>query len=109
MQLVTDFLKHLVDFVRHLDMLHMIVGVVLALLCGVVTGTIIGLFIAPLVATVVYIAVDVALPMVLHHAAFVMPVFDKALLHEAITLYVAFFVVILVVFLIKKAIQAVTG
>ncbi|MGC9953677.1 MAG: hypothetical protein ABSD21_05325 [Rhizomicrobium sp.] len=106
MELITDFPKYLVDFVQHLDMLHMVIGGVIALLLGVATGTIVGLFVTPVLASVVYIAVDAVLPM-LHRAAPVMPAFDKALLHEAITLYVAFFVVILVVFLIKKTILAV--
>lgn len=107
MELITDFPKHLVDFVQHLDTLHIVIGVVIALLFAMTTGTIVGLFVAPVLAAVVYIAADAAIPL-LHHGSFVMPAFDKVLLQEAIKLYVAFFVVILVVFLIKKAISAVT-
>lgn len=108
MDIITDFPKHLVDFVHHLSTLQMIIGGVIALFFGAATGTIIGLFVAPILAAVVYIAVDAVIPPLLHHATLVMPAFDKALLHEAITLYVVFFVAIVVVFVIKKAILAVT-
>ncbi|MGA7674767.1 MAG: hypothetical protein WCA78_06925 [Rhizomicrobium sp.] len=109
MEIVTDLLKHFVDFVWHLDMLHMVIGGVIALLLGVATGTIIRLFVVPILAAVAYIAADAAIPMVLHHTAFVMPVFDKVLLYEAITLYVAFFMAIFVVFVIKNALMHVFG
>ncbi|MGA7675305.1 MAG: hypothetical protein WCA78_09705 [Rhizomicrobium sp.] len=108
MDLINEFLKHITDFLHHLSALQLIIGGVIALFFGVATGTIIGLFVAPVLATVVYIAADAMIPPLLHHTALVMPVFNKALLHEAITLYVAFFVVILVVFVIKKAVLAVT-
>jgi hypothetical protein len=108
MDIITDFPKHLCDFVHHLSTLQLIMGGVIALVIGVATGTIIGLFVAPIIAAVAYIAADAVIPPLLHHTPLVMPAFDKALLHEAITLYVAFFVVIVVVFVIKKAILAVT-
>jgi zinc transporter ZupT len=98
----------LVDFVHHLSTVQLIVGGVIALFFGVATGTVIGLFLAPILAAVVYIAADAVIPPLLHHATFAMPHFDKALLHEAITLYIVFFVAILVVFVVKKAILAVT-
>jgi hypothetical protein len=44
----------------------------------------------------------------MHHTSLAMPHFDKALLQEAITLYFVFLVAIVVVFVIKKAILAVT-
>ena len=108
MDFITDFQKHLVDFVHHLSTIQLIVGGVIALFFGVATGSVIGLFLAPILAAVVYIAADAVIPPLMHHTSFVMPVFDKTLLHEAIVLYVAFFVAILVVFVIKKAILAVT-
>jgi membrane-anchored protein YejM (alkaline phosphatase superfamily) len=108
MDVINDFPKHLVDFVHHLSTLQLIMGGVIALFFGVATGTVIGLFLAPILAAVVYIAADAVIPPLLHHTSFVMPAFDKALLHEAIKLYILFFVVVLVVFLIKKAVLAVT-
>jgi membrane-anchored protein YejM (alkaline phosphatase superfamily) len=108
MDIITEFPKHFVDFVHHLSTLQMIMGGVIALFFGAATGTVIGLFLAPILAAVVYIAADAAIPPLLHHTSFVMPVFDKALLQEAVMLYVAFLLAIAVVFVIKKAILAVT-
>ena len=108
MDIITDFPKHLSDFAHHLTTLQLIMGGVIALLAGVATGTIIGVFVAPIIAAAVYIAANAVIPPLLHHTPIVMPVFDKALLHEAIYLYVAFLVVIVVVFVIKKVISAVT-
>jgi hypothetical protein len=108
MDIITELPKHISDFVHHLSTLQMIMGGVIALFFGVATGTIIGVFVSPILAAVLYIAADAAIPPLLHHTPLVMPVFDKALLHEAIYLYVAFLVVIVVVFAIKKAILAVT-
>jgi len=108
MDIITHFIRHLIDFVHHLGVLHMVMGGVIALFFGVATGTIIGLFVAPILAAVVYIAGNAVILPLMHHTSIAMPHFDKALLHEAITLYVVFFVVIVVVFAIKKAILAVT-
>jgi hypothetical protein len=106
MDIITDFPKHFVDFVHHLSTLQLIIGGVIALFFGVATGTIIGLFVAPILAAVLYIAADAVIPPLLHHTSLVMPAFDKALLHEAVTLYFAFLVAIAVVFVIKKVILA---
>ena len=108
MDIFTDFPKHFVDFVHHLNTIQMIEGGVIALFFGAATGTIIGLFVAPILAAVVYIAAEAVIPPLLHHASIAMPAFDKALLQEAITLYIVFLVAIVVVFAIKKAILAVT-
>jgi len=108
MDIFTDFPKHFVDFVHHMSTLQMIMGGVIALFFGAATGTIIGVFIAPILAAVVYIAADAVIPPLLHHTPLVMPAFDKAMLQEAITLYVVFLVAIVVVFAIKKVILAVT-
>jgi hypothetical protein len=108
MDIFTDFPKHFVDFVHHLNTIQMIEGGVIALFFGAATGTIIGLFVAPILAAAVYIAAEAVIPPLLHHASFVMPAFDKALLQEAITLYVLFLLAIAVVFVIKKIILAVT-
>jgi len=45
----------------------------------------------------------------MHHTSFVMPAFDKAMLNEAVILYVALFVAILVIFAVKKIILKITG
>ena len=108
MDILTDFPKHFVDFVHHLSTIQMIEGGVIALFFGTATGTIVGLFVAPILAAVLYIAAEAVIPPLLHHTSFAMPAFDKALLQEAITLYVLFLLAIAVVFVIKKVILAVT-
>ena len=107
MDIITEFPKHLCDFVHHLNTIQLITGGVIALFFGVATGTIIGVLVAPILAALVYIAADAVIPALMNHTPFAMPAIDKALLHEAIFLYVAFLVVIVVVFVIKKAILAV--
>ena len=108
MDIINQFPTHFLDFVHHLTLMqHIVLGLV-ALFFGVATGTVIGLFLAPILATIVYIAADAVIPPLMNHTSFVMPAFDKALAHEAVFLYIAFFVAILIVFLVKKAILAVT-
>ncbi len=107
MDIITEFPKHFCDFVHYLNTIQLIQGGVIALFFGVATGTIVGLFVAPILAAVVYLAADAVIPPLLNHTPFIMPVFDKALLQEAVTLYVAFLAVIIVVFLVKKAILAI--
>ena len=107
MDIITEFPKHLSDFIHHLSTIQMITGGVIALLLGVATGTIVGVLVAPILAAALYIAADTVIPPLLHHTSFVIPAFDKAMLKEAVLLYVAFLVVIVVVFAIKKAILAV--
>ncbi|MDE2135085.1 MAG: hypothetical protein KGM97_05350 [Alphaproteobacteria bacterium] len=108
MEIVSNLPKYIVDFVHHLGMLHMVMGVVIALFFGVATGSVIGLFLAPILAAIVYIAADAVVPSLMHHTPLVMPHFDKALLQEALALYVVFFVMILIVFAVKKVFLAAT-
>jgi len=108
MDIITEFPKHFCDFMHHLNTIQMITGGVIALLLGVATGTVIGVLVAPILGAALYIAADAVIPPLLHHTSIAMPVFDKAMLKEAVVLYVAFLVVIVVVFAIKKAILAVT-
>ncbi len=107
MDIITDFPKHMCDFVHHLSTIQMIIGVVIALILGWATGSLIGLFLMPILAAAVYIAADAVIPPLLHHTPLVMPAFDKAMLQEAVVLYVAFLVAIIVVFAIKKVILAI--
>jgi membrane-anchored protein YejM (alkaline phosphatase superfamily) len=107
MDIVTEFPKHLCDFVQHLSTLQLIIGGVVALFFGLAASSIGWLIIVPVFAALVYIVADAVIPPLMHHTPLVMPVFDKALLHEAITLYVAFLAIIIVLFVIKKAILAV--
>ncbi len=108
MEIINNLPKYIVDFVHHLSMLQLIASGVIALFFGVATGSVIGLFLAPILAAIVYIAADAAIPPLMHHTPMVMPHFDKALLQEALALYVVFFVMILIVFAVKKIFQTAT-
>ena len=108
MDIFTHFHTNFMAFVHHLSTLQWIVVGVIALFFGVATGTVMGLFLAPVLGAIVYIAADNVIPPLMHHTSFVMPAFDKAMLNEAVMLYVAFFVAILVIFAVKKIILAVT-
>jgi len=109
MDIITHFHTNFLDFVHHLSTLQWIVVAIIALFFGVATGSVVGLFLAPVLAAIVYIAADNVIPPLMHHTSFVMPAFDKAMLHEAVILYVGFFVAILVIFVVKKIILKITG
>ncbi len=109
MDIITSFPAHLTAFLHGLDHYHMIQGGIIALFFGVAVGSIAGVIIVPAIAAIVYIAADAVIPPLMHHTAIVMPVFNKALLQEGVTLYVAFLVAIVVVFVIKKVILSIRG
>jgi hypothetical protein len=109
MDIITSFHTHFIDFLHHLDHYHMIQGAIIALFFGVVVGSLPGLIIVPVLAAIVYIAADAVIPPLMNHGHIVMPVFDKALLQEGVTLYVAFLVAIVVVFAVKKLILSIRG
>ncbi len=109
MDIITSFHTHFSDFLHQLDNYHMIQGGIIALFFGVAVGSIPGLIIVPALAAIVYIAADAVLLPLLHHGHIVMPVFDKALLQQGVTLYVAFLIAIIVVFAVKKLILSIRG
>jgi len=111
MHFILSLPAHLGDFVKSLshDHYHLIQAAIIALFFGVAVGSIPGLIIVPAIAAIVYIAADAVIPPLMHHTAIVVPAFDKALLEQAITLYVAFLVAILVIFGIKKLILSIRG
>jgi len=108
MDIISSFPTYFFDFAHHLDLYHHIQLGVIALFFGIATATIIGVFVVPVIAALVYIAADTVIPPLMHHTTIVMPVFDKALLKEGIALYVGFLLAIAVVFVIKKAILAIS-
>lgn len=108
MEIISSLPKYIADFMHGLGMLHMVMVGVVALFFGVATGSVMGLFLAPILAAIVYIAADAVIPSLMHHTPLVMPHFDKALLQEALALYVVFFVMILIVFAVKSVFRAAT-
>ena len=101
MDVITTFPTYFVAGLHQIDPIY---GVIIALFFGIATATVVGVIISPILAAIVYIAAKAIIPPLIHHAALVMPAFDKALVKEGLVLYVAFLVAIAVVFAVKKAI-----
>jgi hypothetical protein len=86
-----------------------IVGVFIALIGGLMAQTFFSIFIISGLAVVLHIAAEAVLPMVLNHKPFTMPKFDNAFEQRALALYIAYFVVILVIYGVKKIFASVRG
>lgn len=84
-----------------------VVGVFIALIGGLMARSVLNVFIVAFVAVCLHVLAEALIPMVMSHAAFVMPKFDHAFFEYALTLYVAYFVVILVIVVVKMIFAAV--
>jgi uncharacterized metal-binding protein len=78
-----------------------IVGIVIALLAGLMVRGIFNLFIISFLAVLVHLLAEALIPVVMNHAALVLPKIDHAFFQYALTLYVGYFVVILVIYFVK--------
>jgi uncharacterized metal-binding protein len=86
-----------------------IAGVFIALIGGLMAQTLFSIFIISALAVVLHVAAEAVLPMVLNHTPFVMPKFDNAFEQYALALYIGYFVVILVIFGVKRLFASVRG
>ena len=86
-----EFLVYLRQGLPHVNLL---LGIAIALVGGVLVGSVFGLIAMALVAVTIHILAEAIIPMVLDHAVFVLPALNNSLLHHAISLYIAYFVVI---------------
>jgi len=86
-----------------------IVGVFIALIGGLMARTLFSIFIISALAVALHVAAEAAMPIVLEHKPLVLPKFDNAFGQYALTLYVAYFVVILVIFGVKRIFASVRG
>ena len=86
-----------------------IAGVFIALIGGLMAQTLFSIFIISGLAVALHVAAEAVLPMVLNHKPLVMPKFDNAFGQYALTLYVGYFVVILVIFGVKRIFASVRG
>jgi len=64
-------------------------------------GSFVGLIALALVAVTIHVLAEATIPMVLDHAAFVLPTLNNGLLHHAISLYIAYFVAIGAIYAIR--------
>jgi hypothetical protein len=109
-----DAITHLWDefwafFHEGLPHLNLIQGLVIALIGGLMVSSFVGLFFTALIAVIVYILADALIPVVMNHAAFKLPVFDHAFFHYALALYIAYFVVIGAIYVVRLMFAAVRG
>jgi len=107
-------LTHLWDefwafFHEGLPHLNIIQGLVIALIGGLMVSSFVGLFIVALLAVVIHVLADALIPVVMNHAAFTLPVLDHAFFHYALTLYIAYFVVIGAIYLVRVLFASVRG
>jgi hypothetical protein len=86
-----------------------IAGVFIALIGGLMAQTLFSIFIISALAVGLHVAAEAVLPMVLDHKPFIMPKIDNGFGQHALTLYIAYFVVILVIFGVKKIFASVRG
>ena len=86
-----------------------IVGVFIALIGGLMARTLVSIFIISALAVVLHVAAEAVLPVVLYHKPLLMPKFDNGFGQYALTLYIAYFVVILVIYGVKKLFASVRG
>ena len=84
-----------------------VVGVFIALIGGLMARTFFSIFIVSALAVVLHLAAEAVLPMVLKHAPFVLPRIDD--FQKMLTLYIGYFVVILVIYLVKQIFASVRG
>ncbi len=86
-----------------------IVGVLIALIGGLMARSFLSVFIISLLAVVLDVVAVAVTPMVLHGGKVAFPPMDRAFLHFALTLYVAFFFVIVVIYAVKRVFASVRG
>ncbi len=88
-------------FREGLQHLNPIQGLVIALIGGLMASSFLGLFVMALLAVIIHVIADALIPVVMSHATFALPPFDEAFWHYAITLYIAYLVVIGAIFIVR--------
>ncbi len=91
------------------DHIKLVQGLVIGILGGLMVSSVGGLFVVPLMAAIVYIAADAIIPAVTNHNNLVWPPIDSAFWHELLSLYVAFFVLIALIYVAKSIFASMRG
>lgn len=98
-----------VYFHQGLPHLNFVQGIVIAIVGGLMVRSIASLFAVAFLAVIVHILADALIPTVMASAPFVLPPLNAAFLHYVVTLYIAYLVVIGVIYVIKEIFSAVRG
>jgi hypothetical protein len=99
------------DYFRQgLPHINVVLGIVIALMGGMMVASLAGLFIMALLAVAIHVLAEAVIPMVFDHQPFVLPAMNNnAFLHYAISLYIAYFVVIGAIFLVRLLLASAGG
>ena len=89
--------------------IHPVQFVIIGLLFGIMASSIPSAIFSAAFASVIYIAVDALWPVIMDHKLFVMPVFDAPFWHFFLSLFLAFLVVTLAIFILKSILESVRG
>jgi hypothetical protein len=91
------------DYFRQgLPHINIVLGVVIALVGGMMVGSLPGLAVIALLAVAVHVLAEAVIPMVLNHSAFILPAMNNnSFMHYAISLYIAYFVVMGAIFVVR--------
>jgi hypothetical protein len=102
MMTVTHTWNQFWDYFRQgLPHINIVLGVVIALVGGMMVGSLPGLAVIALLAVAIHVLSEAVIPMVLHSATFTLPAMNDAFLHYAISLYIAYFVVIGAIYIVR--------
>jgi hypothetical protein len=88
-------------FHQGLPQINILLGIVIALVGGMMVGSVFGLIVVSLLAVVAHVLVEAIIPVVANHSAFSLPALNNGFLHYAISLYIAYFVVIGAIFAVR--------
>jgi len=86
-----------------------ILALVLALIFGFGAGSVQAVLLGAVGAAIIYVVIDALWPVVFHHQVFVMPVMDSAFGHFFLSLFLAFLVLIGLIYIVKSAIAGIRG
>jgi len=91
------------DYFRQgLPHINLLLGIAIALVGGMMVGSFSGLVVIALLAVMVHVLAEAIIPMVLNHSAFALPAMNNAFVHTAISLYIAYFVVIGAIYIVRS-------
>jgi hypothetical protein len=88
-------------FHQGLPHINILLGIIIALVGGMMVGSVLGLFVMALLAVAAHVLIEALIPVVMNHAAFVLPAMNSGFYHYALSLYIAYFVVMGAIFVIR--------
>jgi len=98
------------SFIRDgLNHVSPLLALIIALIFGMGASSFMSVLLGALGAAVIYVVIDALWPVVFHHQAFVMPVMNSAFGHFFLSLFLAFLVLIGLIYIVKSAVAGIRG